>query len=66
MHKKMLCSNVIPGLSYRKGLSWSRSKDYHEILYLHPLDLNSALGVVNRIHELDATYVHNIFNPSIV
>uniref|UniRef100_A0A8C4UIW8 Midasin n=1 Tax=Falco tinnunculus TaxID=100819 RepID=A0A8C4UIW8_FALTI len=43
------------GLSYRKGLSWSRSKDCHEILYLHPLDLHSALGGVNCTHELDAT-----------
>uniref|UniRef100_A0A8B9G7C9 Midasin n=1 Tax=Amazona collaria TaxID=241587 RepID=A0A8B9G7C9_9PSIT len=48
------------GLSYRKGLSWSRSKDYHEMLYLHPLDLNSALGVVNRTHELDATLLTEI------
>ncbi|KAM9018411.1 midasin isoform 3-T4 [Ara ararauna] len=48
------------GLSYRKGLSWSRSKDYHEMLYLHPLDLNSALGVVNRTHELDAALLTEI------
>ncbi|KAM9562699.1 midasin isoform 4-T5 [Guaruba guarouba] len=48
------------GLSYRKGLSWSRSKDYHETLYLHPLDLNSALGVVNRTHELDAALLTEI------
>uniref|UniRef100_A0A672UVV0 Midasin n=1 Tax=Strigops habroptila TaxID=2489341 RepID=A0A672UVV0_STRHB len=48
------------GLSYRKGLSWSRSKDYHEILYLHPLDLHSALGVVNHTCELDATLMTEI------
>ncbi|KFP45021.1 Midasin, partial [Chlamydotis macqueenii] len=48
------------GLSYRKGLSWSRSKDYHEILYLRPLDLHSALGVVNCTHELDATLLTEI------
>ncbi|NXD83342.1 MDN1 protein, partial [Halcyon senegalensis] len=48
------------GLSYRKGLSWSRSKDYHEILYLHPLDLSSALGVVNCTHEQDATLLTEI------
>ncbi|PKK33324.1 midasin AAA ATPase 1 [Columba livia] len=48
------------GLSYRKGLSWSRSKDYNEILYIHPLDLRSALGVVNCTHELDATLLTEI------
>ncbi|KGL95354.1 Midasin, partial [Charadrius vociferus] len=48
------------GLSYRKGLSWSRSKDCHEILYLRPLDLRSALGVVNCTHELDATLLTEI------
>ncbi|XP_010082937.1 PREDICTED: midasin, partial [Pterocles gutturalis] len=48
------------GLSYRKGLSWSRSKDYHEILYLRPLDLRSALGVVNHTHELDAMLLTEI------
>ncbi|KAJ7398225.1 hypothetical protein BTVI_127123 [Pitangus sulphuratus] len=41
------------GLSYRKGLSWSRSKDYHEVLYLRPLDLHSALGVLSCACELD-------------
>jgi len=60
---KHVCSNVIPGLSYRRGLSWSRSKDYHEILYLRPLGLCSALGVVNCTHELDATYVCSISKP---
>ncbi|NXE72930.1 MDN1 protein, partial [Cochlearius cochlearius] len=48
------------GLSYRKGISWSRSKDYREILYLRPLDLCSALGVVNCTHELDATLLTDI------
>ncbi|XP_071597429.1 midasin [Heliangelus exortis] len=48
------------GLSYRKGLSWSRSKDCNEILYLHPLDLHSALGVVNCTAELDATLLTEI------
>ncbi|XP_010287688.1 PREDICTED: midasin, partial [Phaethon lepturus] len=48
------------GLSYRKGLSWSRSKDYREILYLRPLDLHSALGVVNCTHELDSTLLTEI------
>uniref|UniRef100_A0A8C8S1Z5 Midasin n=1 Tax=Pelusios castaneus TaxID=367368 RepID=A0A8C8S1Z5_9SAUR len=31
------------GLSYRKGLGWSRSKDPQDMLYLHPLDLRSSL-----------------------
>ncbi|XP_010150908.1 PREDICTED: midasin, partial [Eurypyga helias] len=48
------------GLSYRKGLSWSRSKDYHEILYLRPLDLRSALGLLNCTHNLDATFLTEI------
>uniref|UniRef100_A0A8C0BE41 Midasin n=1 Tax=Buteo japonicus TaxID=224669 RepID=A0A8C0BE41_9AVES len=48
------------GLSYRKGLAWSRSKDYHEILYLRPLDLRSALGVRNCTHEPDATLLTEI------
>ncbi|NXJ78761.1 MDN1 protein, partial [Trogon melanurus] len=48
------------GLSYRKGLSWARSKDYHEILYLRPLDLENALGVVNCTLELDATLLTEI------
>ncbi|XP_025949160.1 midasin [Dromaius novaehollandiae] len=48
------------GLSYRKGLSCSRSKDYHEILCLLPLDLHSALTVVNCTHEVDATLLTEI------
>uniref|UniRef100_A0A8C3JUM0 Midasin n=1 Tax=Calidris pygmaea TaxID=425635 RepID=A0A8C3JUM0_9CHAR len=48
------------GLSYRKGLSWSRSKDCHEILYLRPLDLRSALGAVHCTHELDAALLTEI------
>ncbi|XP_010137971.1 PREDICTED: midasin-like, partial [Buceros rhinoceros silvestris] len=48
------------GLSYRKGLSWSRSKDYQEILSLRPLDLRSALSVVNCTRELDATWLTEI------
>ncbi|XP_048793738.1 midasin isoform X1 [Lagopus muta] len=48
------------GLSYRKGLSWSRSRGCHEILCVHPLDLRSALAVVSNICELDATFVAEI------
>ncbi|NXX88474.1 MDN1 protein, partial [Centropus bengalensis] len=48
------------GLSYRKGLAWSRSKDSNEILYLRPLDLGTALGVVDSTHELDATLLTEI------
>ncbi|NWH71168.1 MDN1 protein, partial [Piaya cayana] len=48
------------GLSYRKGLAWCRSKDYNELLYLHPLDLSTALGVVDSAHELDAALLTEI------
>ncbi|RMC13256.1 hypothetical protein DUI87_10790 [Hirundo rustica rustica] len=48
------------GLSYRKGLSWSRSKDCQEVLYLRPLDLCSALAAVNCKQELDATLLTEI------
>ncbi|NXY90027.1 MDN1 protein, partial [Alcedo cyanopectus] len=48
------------GLSYRKGLAWSRSKDYHEILCLHPLDLSCALGVGNCTQEQEATLLTEI------
>uniref|UniRef100_A0A8C2SW72 Midasin n=1 Tax=Coturnix japonica TaxID=93934 RepID=A0A8C2SW72_COTJA len=48
------------GLSYRKGLSWSRSKSYHEILCVHPLDIRSALAAVNNICQLDATFLAEI------
>ncbi|RLW12433.1 hypothetical protein DV515_00000890 [Chloebia gouldiae] len=48
------------GLSYRKGLSWSRSKDCQEVLYLRPLDLCSALAAVDCTHELDATLLAEI------
>uniref|UniRef100_A0A669QKR3 Midasin n=1 Tax=Phasianus colchicus TaxID=9054 RepID=A0A669QKR3_PHACC len=50
------------GLSYRKGLSWSRSKGYHEILCVHPLDLRNALAVVSDICELDATYISSAWD----
>uniref|UniRef100_A0A8C9MGW1 Midasin n=1 Tax=Serinus canaria TaxID=9135 RepID=A0A8C9MGW1_SERCA len=48
------------GLSYRKGLSWSRSKDCQEVLYLRPLDLHSALAAVDCTHELDTTLLTEI------
>ncbi|XP_048209797.1 midasin isoform X2 [Perognathus longimembris pacificus] len=43
------------GLSYRKGLAWARSKSPQEMLYLHPLDLKSALSLVSNTPEADAT-----------
>ncbi|XP_069866566.1 midasin isoform X1 [Dipodomys merriami] len=43
------------GLSYRKGLAWARSKSPQEMLYLHPLDLQSALSLVSNTPEADAT-----------
>ncbi|XP_030054953.1 midasin [Microcaecilia unicolor] len=42
------------GLSYRKGLVWSRSKDPQDVLYLHPLNLRSALALVNSAPESDS------------
>ncbi|XP_058163130.1 midasin isoform X2 [Dasypus novemcinctus] len=42
------------GLSYRKGLAWARSKNPQEMLHLHPLDLQSALSIVNSTQEADA------------
>ncbi|XP_008936093.1 PREDICTED: midasin, partial [Merops nubicus] len=48
------------GLSYRKGLSWSRSKDCHEMLYLRPLDLCSALSAVDCTQGLDAMLLTEI------
>uniref|UniRef100_A0A8C5QIK7 Midasin n=1 Tax=Leptobrachium leishanense TaxID=445787 RepID=A0A8C5QIK7_9ANUR len=33
------------GLSYRKGLAWTRAKPLHDVLGLHPLDLQCALSV---------------------
>ncbi|XP_040203696.1 LOW QUALITY PROTEIN: midasin [Rana temporaria] len=40
---------AICGLSYRKGLSWIRTKNNQDILCLHPLDVNSALTISNAI-----------------
>uniref|UniRef100_A0A8D2PY94 Midasin n=1 Tax=Varanus komodoensis TaxID=61221 RepID=A0A8D2PY94_VARKO len=48
------------GLSYRKGLAWSRSKTSQELLFLHPLDLRSALALVNCTHRLDAKLLSEI------
>ncbi|XP_019393298.1 PREDICTED: midasin isoform X2 [Crocodylus porosus] len=48
------------GLSYRKGLAWSRSKAFQDMLCLHPLDLHSALAIVNCVRELDATLLAEI------
>ncbi|XP_029451275.1 midasin isoform X2 [Rhinatrema bivittatum] len=42
------------GLSYRKGLTWSRSKDPQDMLSLHPLNLRSALAILSGAHELDS------------
>uniref|UniRef100_A0A8C3BNE5 Midasin n=1 Tax=Cairina moschata TaxID=8855 RepID=A0A8C3BNE5_CAIMO len=48
------------GLSYRKGLSWSRSEGYNEVVRLHPLDLRTALTVVSCTNELDATLLTEV------
>uniref|UniRef100_A0A4W3JTX9 Midasin n=1 Tax=Callorhinchus milii TaxID=7868 RepID=A0A4W3JTX9_CALMI len=41
------------GLSYRKGLAWSRTEDPQEVLCLHPLDLKTAINIVENNEELD-------------
>ncbi|XP_036622954.1 midasin [Trichosurus vulpecula] len=48
------------GLSYRKGLTWARSKDPQNILHLHPLDLRSALSIVGNMQESDARLLAEI------
>ncbi|XP_072854872.2 midasin isoform X1 [Pogona vitticeps] len=48
------------GLSYRKGLAWSRSKTSQDLLFLHPLDLRCALALVNCTHKVDATLLSEI------
>ncbi|XP_061479315.1 midasin isoform X2 [Rhineura floridana] len=48
------------GLSYRKGLSWSRLKTSQDLLFLHPLDLHSALALVNDTQKLDTTLLSEI------
>ncbi|XP_067882619.1 midasin [Heterodontus francisci] len=41
------------GLSYRKGLAWSRTEDPQDTLCLHPLDVKTAVNVVESSDELD-------------
>uniref|UniRef100_A0A8C6R246 Midasin n=1 Tax=Nannospalax galili TaxID=1026970 RepID=A0A8C6R246_NANGA len=48
------------GLSYRKGLAWARSKSPSEVLHLHPLDLQSALSIVNSTQEGDSRLLTEI------
>lgn len=48
------------GLSYRKGLTWARSKNPQEILHLHPLDLRSALSIVSGPQEADSRLLTEI------
>ncbi|XP_069462584.1 midasin isoform X2 [Ambystoma mexicanum] len=50
IHKQRALSDLFKmltktGLSYRKGLTWARSRDTQEMLYLRPLDLHSALTI---------------------
>lgn len=45
------------GLSYRKGLTWARSKNPQEMLHLHPLDLRSALSIVSSSQEAESRLV---------
>ncbi|KAG2468110.1 MDN1 protein, partial [Polypterus senegalus] len=39
------------GLSYRKGITWSRTVDPNDIMYINPLDLKGALNVVKSNTE---------------
>ncbi|XP_028903180.1 midasin isoform X2 [Ornithorhynchus anatinus] len=48
------------GLSYRKGLAWARANDAQDMLRLHPLDLRSALTVVNCGQASDARLLAEI------
>ncbi|KAM6185923.1 midasin [Rhynchocyon petersi] len=48
------------GLSYRKGLTWARSKNPQEVLHLHPLDLHSALSIVSNTQEADSRLLKEI------
>ncbi|XP_006870675.1 PREDICTED: midasin [Chrysochloris asiatica] len=48
------------GLSYRKGLAWARLKTPQEMLHLHPLDLRSALSLVNNTQEADSRLLTEI------
>ncbi|XP_031820381.1 midasin [Sarcophilus harrisii] len=48
------------GLSYRKGLTWALSKDFQDILHLHPLDLHSALSIVGNTQGSDARLLAEI------
>uniref|UniRef100_A0A452FG21 Midasin n=1 Tax=Capra hircus TaxID=9925 RepID=A0A452FG21_CAPHI len=50
------------GLSYRKGLSWARTKNPQEMLHLRPLDLQSALSIVSSTQEADSRLVFLIIN----
>ncbi|XP_048350337.1 midasin isoform X2 [Sphaerodactylus townsendi] len=48
------------GLSYRKGLAWSRSNTAQDLLFLHPLDLHSALALVNCTQKLGTALLSEI------
>ncbi|KAM4771043.1 midasin [Rhinophrynus dorsalis] len=48
------------GLSYRKGLAWTRTKDHQDVLCLHPLDLHSAMAISASTLETDATLLSEI------
>ncbi|XP_019064368.1 midasin isoform X2 [Fukomys damarensis] len=48
------------GLSYRKGLTWARSKNLQELLHLHPLDLRRALSMVSGMQEADSRLLAEI------
>ncbi|XP_075718267.1 midasin isoform X3 [Rhinoderma darwinii] len=44
------------GLSYRRGITWMRTKDNQDILCLHPLDLRSAFVISKSTLETNSEY----------
>ncbi|XP_018427598.1 PREDICTED: midasin [Nanorana parkeri] len=54
---KMLAKS---GLSYRKGLTWIRTKNNQDILCLQPLDVNNALTISNNTVETNAELLGEI------
>ncbi|XP_072912476.1 midasin [Hemitrygon akajei] len=48
------------GLSYRKGLAWSRTKDLQDMLCLRPLDVKTAINMVESSDELDNMLLQEI------
>ncbi|XP_077408316.1 midasin isoform X2 [Vanacampus margaritifer] len=48
------------GLSYRKGLIWSKTADQEETLCIQPLDMNMALATAMNPESTDATLLSEL------